>query len=207
MNSFLRILPWVLLAMSLVAHLRVSPRDDASVHVEKPASVAASRPVYSETVVPAETHPIAPVPQTQPVAESASAPKPGVTFANYADLLAYSLETPEQHTDLARVLARWIAVDPAAASAWLARQPDDPRYDLPVAQIVTHLTARTDYPRAREWADSIRTPAVRAAAIEEILAEQYRHRRVTPEALTLAAAQAGLTPERVQAILNYSRLD
>ena len=136
-----------------------------------------------------------------------ASPAPTVTFAHYADLLAQSLETPGQHDDLARVLSRWIAVDPAAASAWIARQPDDPRYDLPVSQIVTHLTARTDYVRAREWADRIRTPEVRVDAIEEILAEQYRHRRVTPAALADAASRAGLPPERVQAILNYSRLD
>lgn len=201
MNTFWRVLPWGLLALSLVAHLRFQD------HAVAPATL--------ETKPQADLRPqpVAPaIPVSIPITVTTSSatparPAPTVTFAHYADLLAQSLETPEQHDDLARVLARWIAVDPAAASAWLARQPDDPRYDLPVSQIVTHLTARTDYVRAREWADRIRTPEVRADAIEEILAEQYRHHRVTPAALADAASRAGLPPERVRAILNYSRLD
>jgi hypothetical protein len=199
MNTFLRILPWGLLALSLIAHLRFYDHAGDPAIPDKAATRAAMSPP------PADPRPQSAAPATP--AAIAAPPAPTVTLAHYADLLAQSLETPGQHDDLARVLARWIAVDPVAASAWLARQPDDPRYDLPVSQIVTHLTARTDYARAREWADRIRTPAVRADAIEEILAEQYRHRRVTPAALADAASRAGLPPERVQAILNYSRLD
>ncbi len=205
MNSFLRILPWGLLALSLVAHFRFSPRNDAlPARVE--IAAATEKPALAPAVTSAPDIFSEPLPVTPPTAPVAK-PAPTVTFAHYADLLAQSLETPGQHDDLARVLARWIAVDPAAASAWLNRQPDDPRYDLPVSQIVTHLTARTDYALAREWAGRIRTPEVRADAIEEILVEQYRNRRVTPAALADAASREGLSPERVQAILNYSRLD
>jgi hypothetical protein len=206
MKTFLRILPWGLLTLSLVAHLRIQDHAVAPAVPDKPATRAAVSPPPADPR-PQLAAPATPAATTSTPAAIAAPPAPTVTLAHYADLLAQSLETPGQHDDLARVLARWIAVDPAAASAWLARQPDDPRYDLPVAQIVTHLTARTDYTRAREWADRIRTPAVRADAIEEILAEQYRHRRVTPAALADAASRAGLSPERVQAILNYSRLD
>jgi hypothetical protein len=204
MKTFLRFLPWGLLALSLVAHLRFQD------HAVAPAAPETKPPGLVSPPTPANLRPqsVAPAIAAAPAPVAIAAPPaPTVTFAHYADLLAQSLETPGQHDDLARVLARWIAVDPVAASAWLARQPDDPRYDLPVAQIVTHLTARTDYVRAREWADRIRTPAVRADAIEEILAEQYRHHRVTPAALADAASRAGLPPERVQTILNYSRLD
>jgi hypothetical protein len=133
------------------------------------------------------------------------------TLAAYADLVAGAQETPEQHDDLARTLARWIAVDPGAAAEWIATRaaaaPDDPGLDPALAQLSVHLTARGAYGVAREWAEAIRSPEVRALALEELLAERYRHRQLDPAALRAAAASDGLPPERVAAILDYSRLD
>jgi len=204
------ILPWCLLTISLAAHVwlftRPSPRSDL------PALTVASAPPLATYIRPAPklliaaTSSAASLPSAQPAAALVTAAH-AATFTAYADILASSLETQEQHADMARLLGRWIATDPGSASAWLNRQPDDPRYDLPVAQVATLLTVQGDYALAREWADSIRTPEVRAAAIEEILAEQYRHRLLTPTALATAAAAAAIPAHRVQGILNYSRLD
>lgn len=204
-------LPWCLLAVSLAAHAwlltRPAPRlDSPSFAAASPQPLAAFIPPAPPLTTTAISS-TAPAPAPQPAAAVSKTVAHVATFTAYADILAASLETPAQHADMARLLSRWIASDPGSASAWLNRQPDDPRYDLPVAQVATYLTARGDYTLAREWADSIRTPDVRAAAIEEILAEQYRHRQLTPATLATAAASAGIPADRVEGILNYSRLD
>lgn len=211
MSRLARVLPWGLLALSLAAHAwqQFAPRPSAA------AVPAGTRAPADHSAPSAPSYPTAPRSTPPELAEAAAAaappppspPAPAVTFAAYADLLAGSLETPGQHEDLARVLARWVAVDPVGASEWLDRHPDDPRFDLPVAQVATHLVAEGDYELAREWADSIRTPEVRLMAIEEVLAEQYRHHRLTPATLATAAARAGLPADRVRGILDYSRLD
>lgn len=199
-----RALPWCLLACSLAAH--------AWLYAHRPAP--ASTLSGPKSPPPHTSYPFTPslakIPEPAAPATPPRPPAPTAhtaTYSAYADILARSLETPEQHDELARVLGRWIASDPASASEWLNRQPDDPRYDLPVSQVAIHLTAKGNYALAREWADSIRTPEVRVASIEEILAEQYRRRQLTPAALADAAARAGLPPDRVQGILSYSRLD
>ena len=206
MSRFARVLPWGLLALSLAAHAwRLKPQIDRSDLPDR-SDPSYPRPSQPSFIDPRPTTP-APTPPAVVSAPPPAPPAPAVTFAAYADLLAGSLETPGQHEDLARVLARWVAIDPVGAAEWLDRHPDDPRFDLPVAQVATHLVAEGDYELAREWADSIRTPAVRLMAIEEVLAEQYRHRRLTPATLAAAAARAGLPADRVAGILNYSRLD
>lgn len=205
-------LPWFLLAVSLSAHawhyLRLAPPTAA--HLPHLAA-AYTPPSLSPPLLPAAPAIAATVttaPTSQPPTPArATPPAHTATFAAYADILAQSLETPEQHDDLARLLARWIATDPAAASEWLNNQPDDPRYDLPVSQVANHLTAGGKYELARDWAMSIRIPEVRSAALEEILAEKYRARLLSPYELSASAQKDGLPASSVEAILNYSRLD
>lgn len=216
MSRWVQTLPWCLLAVSLAAHLWPQRREAAAVARAEDRTYETHR--THETYKSHETGPSAAATPTviavpaQLVAPSqpAAPASPAATFAAYAayaDLLAGSLETPGQHDDLARVLSRWVAVDPAGASEWLNRRPDDPRFDLPVAQVATHLVAEGDYGRAREWAESIRTPAVRLMAIEEVLAEQYRAGRLTATQLAARAHDDGLPADRLRAILDYSRLD
>lgn len=201
-------LPWCLLALSLAAHAwpHLRGREPVAVAVDGADGAHGTYRAHEAPPEPAVAGVATPAP---PIAAAAPAAPiaPTAAFAAYADLLAGSLETPGQHDDLARVLSRWIAVDPAGASAWLNRRPDDPRFDLPVAQVATHLVAGGDYGRAREWAESIRTPEVRLMAIEEILAEQYRAGRITASQLAARAHDDGLPAERLRAILDYSRLD
>ncbi|MBC8011825.1 MAG: hypothetical protein H7067_17195 [Burkholderiales bacterium] len=208
-----RALPWALLALSLVAHAWM---------LRPPGGPASSRPTPSPIALTDQSaQPPAPPALPAPSADSPighssldirpsappSPPSPTATFAAYADILAEALETTEQHQELARVLARWIALDPVAASEWLDRRPDDPRLDLPVAQVANHLTGTADYTLAREWAESIHTPSVRVDALENVLAEQFRAKKITADALRATATRDGLPPDRVLGILNYSRLD
>lgn len=212
----LRALPWLLLAASLVAHawtffLHEPARSRATpARAEFASAPAHDTPPPAPPPAVASTETASPAP---PISHSSFAIRHSAddggsaVIGGYVDLLARSLDTAEQHDDLARALARWVAVDPVAAADWLNRQPDDPRFDLPVTQLAVLLVARGDYARAREWAGRLVTPEARASAFEEILAEQYRHRRLTEPALRAAAARDGLPPERVRAILDYSRLD
>lgn len=211
MSRWVQALPWCLLALSLAAHAwpHLRGREPAAVTAVTVDGAYGAHETYRAHEAPPEPAVVAvatPAPLVAAAAPAASI-TPAAAFAAYADVLAGSLETPGQHDDLARVLSRWVAVDPAGASEWLNRRPDDPRFDLPVAQVATHLVAGGDYGRAREWADSIRTPEVRVMAIEEILAEQYRAGRITASQLAARAHEDGLPADRLRAILDYSRLD
>jgi hypothetical protein len=210
--SPLRALPWFLLAVSLSAHawnyLRPTPPASASLPrlataFTPPPPFSPIHPAAPAIIATATTYPTPKL--TTPT--RANPPAHTATFAGYADILAKSLDTPEQHDDLARVLARWIATDPAAASEWLNNQPYDPRYDLPVSQVANHLTAGGKYALAHDWAMSIRIPEVRSSALEEILAEKYRARLLTLGELRAAAQKDGLPSSSVESILSYSRLD
>lgn len=214
--SLSRSLPWALLALSLAANAWLAFRPAAApsanfvTHlVTKPDSTEA------DYVTRSVTSPVGSRPDGAPGSSGSSPPAPPsplasqlAAFRAYSTLVASAQDTAEQHDELARVLARWIATAPLDAAEWIAAQPpDDPRLDPALAQLSTQLVAQGRFDAAQAWADSIRTPEVRISAIEDILAERYRHRQLTPAALAETATLAGLPPDRIQGILNYSRLD
>lgn len=210
MSRLLRAVPWALLALSLAANawLLARPRSPASPPLRPETGFVTNRVTTRGSSEESNVTRLAT--NSSPTTSTPPPGSPSVSLSAYATLVATSQETAEQHDDLARVLARWIATAPADAAEWVAAQTavgDDPRFDPALSQLATHLVAQGRFDTARAWAESIRSPEVRAWAFEEILAEQYRARQLDPAALQAAAAHAGIPAERVRAILDYSRLD
>jgi hypothetical protein len=121
----------------------------------------------------------------------------------YVNWMAGSLHTAEQIHEINRVITRWLAVDPQAASGWLLPRIQDGRFDNAVAAVSNWLVAHGEFERAAEWAAEIPGREVRLRALEEIYAEAFRNDLIDVEQLRAS----GLPEERIAGILDYSRLD
>lgn len=191
--SLSRSLPWALLALSLAANAWLGLRP-----ATEPPEHRSYRPYKSHPYTPPFPEAASPIALSSTSGHAIPLASQLAAFRAYATLAASAQDTAEQHDELARVLARWIATAPADAAEWIAAQaPDDPRLDPALAQLSTQLVAQGRFDAARAWADRIRTPEVRISAIEELLAERYRHRQLTAASLAEAASLAGLPSDRL----------
>lgn len=203
-----RLLPWALCVASLLVNvvLLSRPREAAPAPIAVVAAPSPA-PVEMSTPLPQRT-----VPASAP-AEQASAPafptnpstpaERSLALRAYVNMLAQHIETAEQRAEMSRVLARWVAADPEAASSWVADRGDDPEFDAGARIVSQTFVAQGDFDAATQWADSIRDPSERARAFESIYAESYRHGRVDARAVRAS----GLPPAAIDGILSGASLD
>jgi hypothetical protein len=203
------IISWALLAGSLVLNVSLWRSAAGSPGEAQPAAIARppSPPPFQVSAVKSDSH--VATPESPPTARPSSlstlqsTATRSAAFHGYADLLAEDVKTHEQLTSLHNLLARWVATDPSAAASWLAQHDDAAFYDPAALHIANHLIAAQRFAEARAWADLIRHPDLRIEALEAILAESYRAKKIDADALRLS----GLPSVRIEAILNGSRLD
>lgn len=189
--------PWLLLAVSLTGNLLWLSQDAPTAAAPTKATIS---PV--KTVLP----PSESTPRSLDNSTVTSVPviraTESATLASYIDLLARDVTTAEQKSGINQVLARWLSVDPAAASEWLNNHPHKV-FDPAVRTAAVNLVAANRIQEAAEWASSIQDPSERMQAFIAIYAESYRHHKISAQQLRAT----GLPKDVIDGILNYSTLD
>ena len=210
---FRRSVPWLLLAVSVAANAtlflklkstRTSPPPPPALNAQ-PATLDPVRLSTFNPQRPSSPGPASLNSQRSTLNSSAlsSTSARSAAFRGYAELLAEEVKTDEQIAALNQLLARWVATDPVTAAVWLSQHDEAPFYDPAALHVAQHLVATQRYTEASSWAELIRDPAQRAVAHEAIVAERFRARQIDRSDVQ----RSGLSPERIAAILNGSRLD
>ncbi len=196
------ILPWALLAASVVLNFVLAAARPGTNSLPAPPAVTAFHPP-----TPAIPFTVEPTPEPNPEPNSATSLGPistrSQTYAAFANTLRAESITPTELVVLNQIIGRWLTSDPAAASEWLDAQPDCENYGPAIATVAEFLVTGGDYQSAREWADTIAEPDLRARTTEIIIAEAYRTGAMSAEAVK----SADLRPGAVDDILSGARTD